>query len=118
MGHFRKAIGFTGLITLLALPLATPAAASNFDGEWNVYIASNSSACGNGASVSIGISDGHVTGGGVMSASGHVGDGGNINVALSSGLKHAVGYGRLSGTSGSGTWRGSMCSGTWTASRI
>jgi len=27
----------------------------------------------------------------------------------------AVGHGRLTATSGSGTWRGAMCSGTWTA---
>jgi hypothetical protein len=37
---------------------------------------------------------------------------------LSTGIKRAVGFGRLSGTSGSGTWRGTMCTGTWTAERM
>jgi hypothetical protein len=41
---------------------------------------------------------------------------GSINVSLSTGIKRAVGFGRLSGTSG--TWRGAMCTGTWTAERI
>jgi hypothetical protein len=35
-----------------------------------------------------------------------------------SGIKRAVGFGHLSGTSGSGTWRGPICSGTWTAQKI
>ena len=37
--------------------------------------------------------------------------------AMSSGVKRAVGFGRLSGSSGSGTWRAALCSGTWTAQR-
>jgi len=36
---------------------------------------------------------------------------------VASGMKRAVGTGRLSGTSGSGTWRAALCSGTWTAQR-
>ncbi|QHP70405.1 hypothetical protein EI171_25800 [Bradyrhizobium sp. LCT2] len=53
-----------------------------------------------------------------VSASGRVADAGSINVTLSTGIKRAVGFGRLSGTSGSGTWRGALCTGTWTAERI
>jgi hypothetical protein len=51
-------------------------------------------------------------------ASGRVADAGTINVTLSSGMKRAVGSGHLTATSGSGTWHGVMCSGTWTAQRI
>ena len=54
----------------------------------------------------------------MVTASGRVADAGTINVTLSSGMKRAVGYGRLTATSGSGTWRGGLCSGTWTAQRI
>ncbi len=54
----------------------------------------------------------------MVAASGRVADAGNISVTLSSGMKRAVGSGRLSATSGSGTWRGGLCSGTWTAQRI
>jgi hypothetical protein len=39
-------------------------------------------------------------------------------VTLTSGIKRAVGSGHLTATSGSGTWRGALCSGTWTAQRI
>jgi hypothetical protein len=38
-------------------------------------------------------------------------------VTLASGVKRAVGSGVLMGTSGSGTWRAALCSGTWTAQR-
>jgi hypothetical protein len=39
-------------------------------------------------------------------------------VTLSSGVKRAIGFGHLSGTSGSGTWRGVMCTGSWTAEKL
>lgn len=99
--------------------LATPAAASTtFDGQWNVQIASSNSACTDGASVSIGISNGQVASNTAsVAASGRVADAGVISVTLSSGMKRAVGFGRLSGSSGSGTWRAALCSGTWTAQR-
>jgi hypothetical protein len=54
----------------------------------------------------------------MMTASGRVADSGSISVMLASGIKHATGFGHLSGTSGSGTWHGALCSGTWTAQRI
>ncbi len=98
--------------------LATPAtAATTFDGQWNVQIASSNAACTTG-SVAIGISNGRVASNtATVSASGRVADAGAISVTLSTGMKRAVGSGRLSGTSGSGTWRAAMCSGTWTAQR-
>ena len=117
MREFHKA-KLTWLL-LAGLLLATPAAAStSFDGQWSVQIASSSSACTNGASVSIGINNGQVASNtSAVTASGRVAEAGTISVTLSSGIKRAVGYGRLSGSSGSGTWRAAMCSGTWTAQR-
>jgi len=107
-------------IALLAgTSLATPAAAATFDGSWNVQIASSNVACPSGASVSIGINNGQVASNNAMvTASGRVADAGSISVTLISGIKRAVGFGRLTSTSGSGTWHGAMCSGTWTAQRI
>ncbi|TKW78083.1 MAG: hypothetical protein DI543_12255, partial [Bradyrhizobium icense] len=91
---------------------------ASFDGQWSVQIASSSTACTNGASVSIGINNGQVASNTAsVSASGRVAEAGVINVTLSSGIKRAVGYGRLTGSSGSGTWRAAACSGTWTAQR-
>jgi|SRR5690348_4629010 hypothetical protein len=118
MGHFCRAIIATRIVLLLGMSV-TPAVAASFDGAWNVRIASSSGACPNGTSVSIGISNGQVeSGDGSFTASGHVAEAGSISVTLSSGAKRAFGYGRLTATSGSGTWRGAMCSGTWTAQRI
>jgi hypothetical protein len=116
MSAFRK----TALTLLLAgiLPAMPAAASTTFDGQWSVQIASSSSTCTNGASVSIGISNGQVASNTAsVSASGRVADAGMISVTLSSGIKRAAGFGRLSGSSGSGTWRAAMCSGTWTAQR-
>jgi hypothetical protein len=119
MGQFCKAIVATRILLLLGMSVTTPAAAASFDGAWSVRIASSNGVLPNGASVSIGISNGQVeSGDGNFTASGHVAEAGSISVTLSSGAKRAVGYGRLTGTSGSGTWRGAMCSGTWTAQRI
>ena len=118
MTNLRKSL-ITAIFTL-ALPLAQASAATaTFDGAWSVRISSASEACGNGSTVSIGINNGQIaSSNAVVSASGRVADAGNINVTLSTGIKRAVGYGRRSGTSGSGTWRGAMCTGTWTAQRM
>ena len=119
MGQIRKTTLVTRVLLLLGMSIATPAAAATFDGAWNVQIASPSSACGGGATVSIGINNGQVASSNpLMSASGRVANAGDISVTLTSGMKHAVGSGRLTATSGSGTWRGAMCSGTWTAQRM
>ena len=118
MGQFRKVI-IARILLFAAMSVATPAAAAIFDGEWNVQIASTSSVCGGGATVSIGINNGQVAStNALMTASGRVADAGIISVTLISGIKRAVGWGHLSATSGSGTWRGALCSGTWTAQRI
>jgi len=118
MNGFRKGL-LAGMVAI-AVPLTQAGATtSTFDGAWNVHISSSSETCGNGATVSIGISNGQIaSSSAAVSASGRVADAGSINVTLSTGIKRAVGLGRLSGTSGSGTWRGAMCTGTWTAERI
>jgi hypothetical protein len=119
MHYFRKPAIATRLLLLVATSIATPAAAATFDGAWNVQIASSNSACPSGTSVSIGINNGQVASNNAMvTASGRVAEAGSINVTLTSGIKRAIGSGHLSATSGSGTWRGAMCSGTWTAQRI
>jgi hypothetical protein len=116
MGYIRKTFLATTIALLTATSFATAASATTFDGEWSVHIASSSSECGDGQTVSIGINNGNVSSS-MAKASGQVADAGNINVTLVSGIKRATGFGHLSATAGSGTWRGIMCSGTWTASR-
>src|SRR6201989_2138890 len=98
MSSFHKAK--LASLLLAGVLLATPAAASaTFDGQWSVQIASSNSACTNGASVSIGINNGQVASNtSAVTASGRVADAGTINVTLSTGIKRAVGFGRLSGS--------------------
>src|SRR4051794_3046264 len=111
MGLFRKISIASQILMLAGLAAATPASAATFDGAWNVQIASSNAACTSGASVAIGISNGQVASNNAMvTASGRVADAGIISVTLSSGMKRAVGSGRLSATSGSGTWHGALCS--------
>jgi hypothetical protein len=113
----RNVIFASRILLFLGMLAVTPAAAATFDGEWNVRIASTNTACG-GATVQIGINNGQVASpNGMMTASGRVADDGGINVTVTSGVKRAVGFGHLTATSGSGTWRGTMCTGTWTAQR-
>jgi hypothetical protein len=118
MELIRKAATAARVLILLGIAIATPASASTFDGQWNVQIASSNAACPSGTSVAIGINNGQVESKNAMvTASGRVAEAGAINVTLSSGMKRAVGFGHLTATSGSGTWRGALCSGTWTAQR-
>jgi spore coat protein U-like protein len=119
MSAFRKTkLASLSLLFASALLAMPAAAATTFDGQWSVQIASSNSSCTNGASVSIGINNGQVASNTAsVSASGRVAEAGTISVTLSSGIKRAVGYGRLNGSSGSGTWRAVACSGTWTAQR-
>jgi spore coat protein U-like protein len=119
MEHARKMTLVSRFLLLAALFTAAPAVAATFDGEWNVQIASSNVACSSGTSVSIGINNGRVaSSNAAVTASGRVADAGAISVTLTSGMKTAVGAGHLNGTSGSGTWRAALCSGTWTAQRI
>ncbi len=119
MEPFRKTRLASRILLFAAMTVATPAAAATFDGAWNVQIASSNVACPSGTNVSIGISNGQVaSNNAAVTASGRVAEAGTISVTLSSGMKRAVGSGRLTATSGSGTWRGAMCSGTWTAQRM
>jgi hypothetical protein len=118
MHGFRR--GLFATLVAIAFPLTQASAAtSSFDGTWNVRISSSSQTCGNGSTVAIGINNGQIaSGSAAVTATGRVADAGSINVTLSTGIKRAVGFGRLSGTSGSGTWRGALCTGTWTAERM
>jgi hypothetical protein len=117
MNQFHKTAIAASLIATIAL--VTPASAATFDGAWNVQIASSNAACPSGTSVSIGINNGQVAStNAIVTASGRVAEAGAIQVTLASGMKRAVGSGHLNGTSGSGTWRAALCSGTWTAQRI
>ena len=115
----NKLISFSRIAFAAAIISVSPALASTgYDGHWNVQISSTRASCPSGTSFTIAIDRGQVaSAGGIFNASGRVSDAGAISVSMSSGLKRATGFGHLSVASGSGTWQGELCSGTWTASR-
>ena len=95
-----------------------PATAS-FDGSWTVSIITTKGVCDIGAALPIQISAGRVVSGhSQVGVSGRVAQSGGITVTVIQGIKRAFGIGKLADASGSGTWRGGPCSGTWTAQRI
>jgi hypothetical protein len=97
---------------------AAPAAAS-FDGTWTVSIVTTKGVCDPGMALPIQISDGRVASGHAqVGVTGRVAQSGGITVTVIQGIKRAFGIGKLADASGSGTWRGGPCSGTWTAQRI
>ena len=96
-------------------------AASAFDGQWSVVIQTTRGSCDQALRVGLSIVNGNVTyAGGSAEARGRVARNGSVHVRVSSGSSYADGHGRLSRSSGSGTWHGvgsSVCSGRWYAER-
>ena len=97
--------------------LAEPA---KFDGTWSVSLVSSGGLCGSGASSTLMVQNGSVRAGGSgVSVSGQVGSSGSVSLALQKSGVQGTASGRLSGSSGSGSWSVSSlgCSGRWTAQR-
>lgn len=113
----RVVISAFAASTIIAAGIA-PAAAS-FDGTWTVSIITTRGVCEQGMALPIQISEGRVaSGASQVGVTGRVVESGGITVTVIQGIKRAFGIGRLADASGSGTWRGGPCSGTWTAQRI
>jgi hypothetical protein len=110
----------------LALSLATilgtgtPAtSAPSYDGLWSVVIITSSGSCDRAYRYPIRISKGALLneGSSPVTINGRVAGNGSVNVVVSHGGKSATGSGRLSGSAGTGSWRGGECAGTWEAER-
>jgi hypothetical protein len=101
--------------------VATPAAASaggTYDGSWNVKIVTQRGTCDSGASLPIHVNNGSLGSDlAIVQVTGQVANNGTVNVKVAHGMEHANGVGHLSDNSGSGTWKGGLCSGIWTASK-
>ena len=121
---------FAGL--LLAVACTAPAdarsnarapARTSFDGNWSVLIVTDSGSCDRGYRYGLSIRNGRVfyEGSAAVNVDGRVSPTGRVQVRVWAGSQSASGTGRLSGTYGSGNWRGagsaSSCSGSWTAER-
>ncbi len=97
-------------------------AATPFDGRWSVVIQTTRGSCDQAYRYGLNIVNGNVTydGSGGFDVRGRVAAGGAVHVRVSSGASYADGHGRLTRTSGSGTWRGvgnGTCSGRWFAEK-
>lgn len=105
-------------LLIAATNIAPAHAQTLFDGQWSVRIAATRAACGDGTMLTLNVADGRIAADSGMAASGHVSAQGAVRVVLNDGARRASGLGQLSAQSGSGTWRGPLCSGTWTAQRL
>src|SRR3954454_24813382 len=106
----------TGVI-LSGSALAEPA---KFDGTWSVSLVADGGLCGSGISSTLTVQNGSVRAGGSgVSVSGQVGPSGSVNLALQKSGVQGSASGKLSRSSGSGSWTVSSmgCSGHWTARR-
>ena len=100
-----------------------PARVNAFDGDWSVVILTNSGSCDPSYRYGVRIYNGNVVNdyGQSVDVQGHVWPNGAVRVALAAGGQSASGSGRLSTTSGTGTWSGQgsagYCAGVWQAMR-
>jgi hypothetical protein len=105
---------------------APPASAANYDGSWNMTAVTTRGHCGT-IPIGMGISGSRIysTGGSFafysISLGGRVSRSGGVSLKAVAGPRVAHGIGRLTPTSGRGTWKGrgpsGLCSGVWTATR-
>jgi hypothetical protein len=115
------AAGF--LIALSVAGAAAPASArSAYDGVWSVVVAAEAGACSGAYRYPVAIVGGQVrhaeAGEQLFNIRGRVAAGGRVSVEVSRGDLRAYGVGRLSQSTGGGTWRSpNGCTGHWQAAR-
>jgi hypothetical protein len=119
---------FSAAALLAAIAVAPSAAeakryarAGAYDGTWNVVFATRAGNCSATNSVPFAVYGTRVASAGGGKVTGGINRSGVVSVAISVGLSHASGSGRLVGNYGAGRWAGIItgdrCSGTWQATR-
>ena len=98
-------------------------ARSAYDGSWDlVFMTQRGGACDASYNFTVNIDNGIVTHPNLVRFKGYVARSGAVRASVTVQDKYASGTGRLSNTSGRGTWSGyagnARCSGYWTAQRI
>ena len=110
-------------LVCMATTATTAPARSPYDGPWSVTIVTQRGSCQPSYRAGVEIVNGYVTysGSGGVSMSGRVAANGSVRVAVSAGGDAANGSGRLSRTTGRGSWVGrsgsELCTGYWVAER-
>jgi hypothetical protein len=113
---------FAALACLSGTAGPTPAA-SNFDGNWSVLIITENGDCDRAYRYPVRVVNGQLRyeGEAGVTISGRVDGSGRISATVSRGEQSANGSGRLSPSSGSGTWKGksstTACAGRWEAEK-
>lgn len=107
-----------------ALTIGNAHANTSFDGAWSVQITMDHGNCDPINRLTVDIRDGAMqyAGDSAVSIQGQVVGDGQVRVRLIRGDRRANGSGRLSASSGTGTWHGtglaSSCAGRWSAERL
>ncbi|MBV8851161.1 MAG: hypothetical protein JOZ16_16430 [Methylobacteriaceae bacterium] len=109
------------LFFVFCAPANLALAASPFDGSWNLLFVTQYGACDPTYSFAVQISNGVVFHPNLPRLRGRVARSGAVSASVAVEQRYAVGSGRLSSTSGRGTWKGrsgsAACGGYWTAQR-
>ena len=102
-------------------PTSLAHARSAYDGSWDLVFVTQGGSCDPSDNFTVNISDGIVTHPNLVKFKGYVAKSGSVHASVTVHDKFASGTGRLSGTSGRGTWSGregnARCTGYWTAQR-
>jgi hypothetical protein len=110
----------TAMTCFVALAPAANAR-SAYDGSWDLVFVTQRGACDPTYNFTVNITNGDVTHPNLVQFRGHVAKSGAVRASVTVQDKYASGSGRLSNTSGRGTWRGyagnARCAGYWTAQR-
>ncbi len=118
-----RRFGFALLVAAAAVGATTVAsAATPYDGRWSVVIQTTRGNCDQAYRYGLNIVNGNVTydGNGGFDVRGRVARNGAVRVRVAYGGSYADGNGRLSRSSGSGSWKGvgnGVCSGRWVAEK-
>ena len=100
---------------------STAHARSVYDGSWNLAFVTQRGACDAVYNFTVNVSNGVVTHPNLVKFRGYVRRSGAVRASVTVHDKYAAGSGRLSSTSGRGTYSGysgsARCSGYWTAQR-
>src|SRR5579862_5341924 len=96
-------------------------ARSAYDGSWDLVFVTQKGTCDPNYNFTVNIADGIVTHPNLVRFRGYVARSGAVRASATVQDKYASGSGRLTRTSGRGTWRGysgsARCAGYWTAER-
>jgi len=113
---------FAAAVVLMGSPEPVRAQA-NFEGSWSVLIITETGECDRAYRYGIRIERGQIVYGGEagVAFTGSVESNGQLAAVVRRGEQSATGSGRLSGSSGAGTWKGKSntgaCGGRWEAER-